>query len=426
MINELNTLFFEFNKIAKENAILSGIVGLWGLGILTYVLKDIPKNVGSFFVKHFTIQLDLQCKNSEFYDFIDWYENQKFRKYSRTYLITKKTNPLLQKTHSDLGAGFGEHFFFFEGRPFFFKRSKEQLGSHNDIREQIALKTIGRSLDIFKRLLKEITPENNSSQITEIYKFNESYWEYSHDQEVRNLDSVIMNEGNRLKTFQHLDNFKNSQDWYLKHGIPYRTGICLYGPPGTGKTSLVRAICGREKRNLFILNLNGLSDSSLSEALDTVEKDSIILIEDIDSYSFALSRDFTKPVHELLTTKVTLSGLLNAIDGVSSSAGRILIITTNHPYVLDEALLRPGRIDLKLELTYMDEDMIRYAFSRFFPEYKLVDISFRNDITPAKFQNLASRYRHSPEIVLKLINYTEGEVDSTFEDVATYSHDKRI
>ena len=54
---------------------------------------------------------------------------------------------------------------------------------------------------------------------------------------------------------------------------------------------------------------------------------------------------------------MSLSGLLNALDGVASQEGRILIMTTNHIEKLDSALIRPGRIDLRLELNYADSEL---------------------------------------------------------------------
>lgn len=63
---------------------------------------------------------------------------------------------------------------------------------------------------------------------------------------------------------------------------------------------------------------------------------------------------------------VTLSGLLNAIDGVASQEGRVLIMTTNHPELLDDALVRPGRVDMKIEFTRASKDQIRELFVRMY------------------------------------------------------------
>jgi mitochondrial chaperone BCS1 len=123
----------------------------------------------------------------------------------------------------------------------------------------------------------------------------------------------------------------------------------LYGPPGTGKTSFTQAIAGACGLHICYLNLAGgnLNDDSLNTLLNSTEVNSIILLEDIDAIfqgreSVQEKRDGGQ--------SVTFSGLLNALDGVRSQEGRILIMTTNHKDKLDPALLRPGRADRCIEL----------------------------------------------------------------------------
>jgi chaperone BCS1 len=65
---------------------------------------------------------------------------------------------------------------------------------------------------------------------------------------------------------------------------------------------------------------------------------------------------------------VTFSGLLNALDGVRSQEGRILMMTTNHREKLDPALLRPGRADVHVELNYASVKQMKGLFKKFFPD----------------------------------------------------------
>jgi chaperone BCS1 len=69
-----------------------------------------------------------------------------------------------------------------------------------------------------------------------------------------------------------------------------------------------------------------------------------------------------------MARSVTFSGLLNALDGVRSQEGRILMMTTNHREKLDPALLRPGRADMHVELNYASEKQMRGLFKKFFPD----------------------------------------------------------
>lgn len=96
--------------------------------------------------------------------------------------------------------------------------------------------------------------------------------------------------------------------------------------------------------HICYLNLAGgnINDDQLNLLLNTSEPNSIILLEDIDG--IFKGRESVQEAREN-RSQVTFSGLLNALDGVRSQEGRILIMTTNHREHLDPALMRPGRAD---------------------------------------------------------------------------------
>ncbi|KAF4999102.1 hypothetical protein F66182_16285 [Fusarium sp. NRRL 66182] len=161
--------------------------------------------------------------------------------------------------------------------------------------------------------------------------------------------------------------------WHNQRGIPYRYGILFEGPPGTGKTSLCIALAGRFKLKIFILNLSNITDSELQGLMSSLPEQCILLLEDIDSQKItnvrAAEPDAGKPLQPLLT----LSGLLNAIDGVTASEGRILIMTTNLRDKLDDALTRPGRVDKTITFELPDSDGIKRLFFLMYSEYQVKD-----------------------------------------------------
>lgn len=403
MLTYLNNIFVEFIGFAKANPVISGIAGVWGLGVLTFVMKEVPEQVMLIFAKQFTVSIEINCQDLAFHNFISWYENSGHSLKSRTLRIT-------QNKHSEddslsiLSAGYGNHFFFFNGYPFKLTRSKEASGNFYSVREKIELVTIGRSQAPIRNLLKAIDPLSDSTKKTKVYKWDEGYWSFAFEQDVRSLESIMLKKNQKDQLINHLKNFNNDRDWYFIHSIPYRTGICLYGPPGTGKTSLVRAICGINGYDLYVLNLNAMTDRGLEDAFDKIEKNAVVLIEDIDSFSSTHKRNQNKKNQENERESLTLSGVLSAIDGITASNGRILIITTNHLDTLDSALIRPGRIDLLVNLEFIDELMAKEALVRFFPRFIIPDFILKENLTPAEFQNIVMNSKNDPESVIKAIS----------------------
>ena len=108
----------------------------------------------------------------------------------------------------------------------------------------------------------------------------------------------------------------------------------------------------------------------------------------------------------LQQNSVTFSGLLNSIDGILGGDGRILLMTTNHPDRLDPALLRPGRMDLKVELGKANKHQARALFERFFSDHPVAAIDFAasyedKSMSPAELQELFLRNVTEPAQALR-------------------------
>ncbi|KAL6300904.1 P-loop containing nucleoside triphosphate hydrolase protein [Sparassis latifolia] len=183
----------------------------------------------------------------------------------------------------------------------------------------------------------------------------------------RPLKSIILDPGIKDLLLNDAEDFLQSRDWYSDRGIPFRRGYLLYGAPGSGKTSIIQSLAGELGLDVFIISLSrsGLDDSSLSELISELPKRCIALMEDIDAaFHQGVRRDreldatpdsgkSEKQEHDKERdsplSRVTLSGLLNALDGIGAQEGRILFATTNDYHALDPALCRPGRMDLHIE-----------------------------------------------------------------------------
>jgi len=151
----------------------------------------------------------------------------------------------------------------------------------------------------------------------------------------------------------------------------------LYGPPGSGKTSIIQAIAGKYKRNLcFVQPLSKeWTDDTFSACVQFAPRRALIVLEDIDSY-FGKNRE---TLHD--KCPLTFSGLLNALDGVSSTDGQIFILTTNFVERLDEALVRSGRVDRKIQFPSVDPKLARDMFIQFYPGEEESAIEFEKQMT---------------------------------------------
>jgi len=197
----------------------------------------------------------------------------------------------------------------------------------------------------------------------------------------KNPSTLILPDGLLEEIIQDCTRFLNNQEWYQKRGIPYRRGYLLYGAPGSGKSSLVDVLAGVLHLNICLLTLTqaDLTDQTINVILNSAPGNAIILIEDIDATFLARSA-------ATFSNRLTFSGLLNALDGVVAQDGRLLFMTTNHIDVLDEALLREGRMDRKIAFGHATPSQAQKIFAIFYElpvEHELC-VNFGQQIIPER------------------------------------------
>jgi SpoVK/Ycf46/Vps4 family AAA+-type ATPase len=252
--------------------------------------------------------------------------------------------------------------------------------------------------------------------------------------------------------------FLNNKRWYEEKGVPYTLGLLLHGVPGAGKTSTIKSIAKDTNRhvlnirlspNTTVSQLNNLFYSSqvhvvqngVNKMYDIPIDKRIIVLEDVDCLTdVVLERSSEEcgdtpsqketqkhtstlefgglPPMDLMgggtsdNEKVSLSTVLNILDGVLEQPGRILIMTSNHPEKLDKALLRPGRIDVIVHFDFCKKHEIK----------EIVEAFAEVKVSPQIEENFVEG-QYTPAEVTQVIFECMEDVDEMLKRLSVPKHD---
>ena len=196
-----------------------------------------------------------------------------------------------------------------------------------------------------------------------------------------------------------------------------------YGAPGSGKTSIIHSIAGELGLDVYIVSLSraGLDDNTLQELIADLPEKCIALMEDIDAaFHHSITRTPENPGKKPIggdkgkeppsdgTSKISLSGLLNALDGVGAQEGRLLFATTNCYETLDAALRRPGRMDVHVEFKLASQHQAAGLFKRFYMPDDVVNARVE-EVPDCGESDKDSGYSTPPDEKLVDVELPEGE-----------------
>ncbi len=373
----------------NQNAFFSGGLSLMVIGAVAALLRKLPAQAWTFLQRRLSITIEIPDRDPAFRWLQVWLAAQPYARRARDLSLATTWIPADAETDAAvvfdpedsaatgpssrvkflLSPAPGVHLMFYQRRLVLLHRSRRDLqnGNSRTFQETLSLQVFGGSRALVEQLLTESralacpgTPGVNI--LTARYES----WETTSWQPRRPLESLVLADGILEELLKDLRSFYDSRAWYVQRGVPHRRGYLLHGAPGNGKTTLVLAVAGELNLSVAVLSLSNrvLSDDALRSLVDALPPATVLLIEDVDCV-FKSERLTNEQ------TGVTLSGLLNALDGVSSREGRVLFLTTNHPERLDPALIRPGRVDLRVELGHALPEQARRLFLWFYQDSEM-------------------------------------------------------
>ena len=305
---------------------------------------------------------------------------------------------------------------------------------------------------------------NNKKFIYSLYKnkYDESIcecWNEHQFESTRTFDNMFFD--SKSEIISHIDFWINNKQWYYEMGIPYTLGIGLHGPPGTGKTSFVKALANMTGRHIIDISFkiiktkNQLINFFYEDRYNSNNKknsigfeDKIIYIDDIDCIGDIFKKRTEKNasnekrklqnnninnnnnnnnnnkttsslnVGELVQTiidsndcsmktdedPITLDDFLNLLDGIRETPNRIFIIASNHWELLDDALIRPGRIDKTIKMGNASHNTISQMYQQYYKcsidTVKLEKIN-ADFYSPAEITNIYVTFKDDKEAFIK-------------------------
>ncbi|KKA26129.1 hypothetical protein TD95_004827 [Thielaviopsis punctulata] len=251
--------------------------------------------------------------------------------------------------HFFLQPGYGRHIIKAHGAYIAVSRERHSTANMNtgEPHETVLLTTLWSSRGVFEAVFAEAhaLAIRASEGKTCVFAARGVDWvPLGEPRRKRPLKSVILDENVAERVTRDVKDFLARQQWYTDRGIPYRRGYLLYGPPGSGKSSFIQALAGELDYNIAMINLGemGMTNDKLAYLMTKMPPRTLLLLEDAD---VAFANRMATESDGYAGATVTFSGLLNALDGLAAKDERIAFLTTNFIEHLDDALIRPGRVD---------------------------------------------------------------------------------
>jgi chaperone BCS1 len=427
------------NALSQGNDMVAGALVMASTGVGLYVARALPSKIFNFVKRFSTISLvydnTTHASREQYIELEQFLLNNKALGNIRTYSLNTIWDSDKQANSTKLGIGYGAH--LIRHNLSLILAVKEQLDSSGSElqKERVTLYCVGKKPVFFNAIvdhLEKMSSGYGADGTIPILDWDNHSWRKTTSQRPAGLDSLAINNDIKDKFKNEFKFFMESKEEFHRLNLPYKMTYLLHGVPGSGKTSLIRALASDYSLSIARINLNDFSDDGFYKAITKVPKKSIVLIEDFDSTSSTkkrkINRDLidsdsdTKDDFETFSF-LTLSGILNTLDGIVSLNECIIFLTTNNIGAIDEALYRTGRVDVIRELPKINEDVVSEYFEKLYPNIK--DKVKFNSMSAKDINGIVSSAKSDKNKAIELLNET-GEENEQRRNVCKLPLQKRL
>ncbi|KAE8747280.1 hypothetical protein FOCC_FOCC005924 [Frankliniella occidentalis] len=407
----------EYVSSLSDNPYFGAGFGLFTVGAAGAILRKGLQTSLILFRRHYMTTMEVHCRDKSYQWVLQWM-TEKGAKQTQHLSVETSYEQLDSghvKTKYDFIPSVGQHFFRYQGTWIKVERSRDQQTTMLDTPfETVTLTALSRDKGIYFSILEDarkMALKKEEGKLVMYTAMGSEWRPFGHPRRRRPITSVVLDNGVADRIQSDVQEFISNPSWYTERGIPYRRGYLLYGPPGCGKSSFITALASELDLSICVLNLSerSLTDDRLNHLLAVAPQQTIILLEDIDAAFISRTEsDKVAAAYEGLN-RVTLSGLLNCLDGVASTEARIVFMTTNHLERLDPALIRPGRVDLKEFIGHCSPNQLKTMFLRFYSGQGMEEkaelfveaiVKAGKQVSPAQVQGYFMFFKDDPEAVL--------------------------
>jgi chaperone BCS1 len=347
-------------------------------------IKTLIPVIWNFVLRKISYTAIIENKTELYKLFNKWLDENHSDKFKRvlakTETVYKAKSNNFKYTQDNHNSFF---YFWYKKRLIFVSSSREKFESsastenmHMDSYIVTSFFSKGIVKELFKELIETKNEEIKNNDRIYLYDFDVmGYWAIVNSINSKSYDKIFNDEKKIL--YNDIENFLANKKYYGERGIPYKRGYLLHGKPGNGKSTTILALAKKFNKDVYNLNISTIgNDNALKKAFRGIASNSFILIEDVDA-SLKNRDDINQ---------VSFNTLLNLLDGALSKENVCVFFTTNHIEQLDSALLRCGRVDVKVEFDNPTKDNLIEMLKLFYSTEEVPEFKYKGNLSACELQ----------------------------------------